>query len=101
MVYGVLASLSVALNAIYTKRTLPMVGDNIWRLTLINNINACVLFIPFMIANGDVGELLAFEYLYSPHFWFMMSVSGVFGFFMGYVTGLQIQVPTVFRLKCY
>uniref|UniRef100_A0A914XBS4 Sugar phosphate transporter domain-containing protein n=1 Tax=Plectus sambesii TaxID=2011161 RepID=A0A914XBS4_9BILA len=94
VVFGVLASLMVALNAIYTKRVLPAVGDNVGRLTLINNINACVLFIPFMIANGDIGVLINFEYLFSIHFWLMMTLSGVFGFMMGYVTGWQIQMTS-------
>lgn len=30
VVYGVLASLFVALNAIYTKKTLPIVNDSVW-----------------------------------------------------------------------
>lgn len=34
VVYGVAASLCVALNAIYTQRTLPAVGDSVIRLTL-------------------------------------------------------------------
>jgi solute carrier family 35 (GDP-fucose transporter), member C1 len=38
VIYGVLASLCVALNAIYTKKTLPMVGDSIWRMTMYNNL---------------------------------------------------------------
>lgn len=39
VVYGILSSLFVALNAIYTQRTLSAVGDNVIRLTM------CVIFI--------------------------------------------------------
>ena len=87
-----LASLCVALNAIYTKKTLPIVGDNIWRLTLYNNLNALFIFIPFMLWSGDLSTLSAFEFIASAHFWSAMTISGVLGFAMSYVTGWQIQV---------
>lgn len=92
MVFGVVASASVALNAIYTKKVLPLVDNNVWRLTLYNNINACVLFLPLMLVMGEVGEVMSFPKLASIHFWNMMVMGGIFGFAIGYVTGLQIQV---------
>uniref|UniRef100_F1L5M2 GDP-fucose transporter n=1 Tax=Ascaris suum TaxID=6253 RepID=F1L5M2_ASCSU len=94
VVYGVAASLCVALNAIYTQRTLPAVGDSVARLTMYNNTNAVVLFIPLMLFSGEFGEIIYFPYLLSTHFWALMTISGVFGFLMGYVTGWQIQVTS-------
>lgn len=94
VVYGVAASLCVALNAIYTQRTLPYVGDSVARLTLYNNVNASVLFLPLILFNGEFGEVFYFPKLFSAHFWLLMTVSGVFGFLMGYVTGWQIQVTS-------
>jgi GDP-fucose transporter C1 len=94
IVYGVLASLCVALNAIYTRRTLSVVGDSIWRLTLYNNINACFLFLPLMLFSGEIGNVAYFSGILSPYFWTMMSISGFFGFIMGYVTGWQIQATS-------
>lgn len=91
VIFGVCASASVALNAIYTKKILPMVDNNIWRLALYNNVNATVLFMPLMLLFGEVGEVREFSLLSSVHFWFLMSLSGVFGFAIGTVTGLQIQ----------
>uniref|UniRef100_A0A1I8H740 TPT domain-containing protein n=1 Tax=Macrostomum lignano TaxID=282301 RepID=A0A1I8H740_9PLAT len=70
VVYGLLASLFVALNAIYTKKVLPAVDNNVWKLTLYNNLNALIS---------------------SAAFWLVMLASGVLGFAIGYVTGLQIQ----------
>nr|KAG5691817.1 hypothetical protein BaRGS_016629 [Batillaria attramentaria] len=87
VIFGVMASASVALNAIFTKKVLPLVDNNVWRLTLYNNINATVLFIPLMIVFGEVGEVMNFPKLDSVQFWNMMLVSGVFGFAIGYVTG--------------
>ncbi|KAK7101539.1 GDP-fucose transporter 1-like [Littorina saxatilis] len=92
--FGIAASASVALNAIYTKKVLPLVDNNVWRLTLYNNINACVLFVPLMLVFGEVSEVMNFDKLNSVSFWYMMVVSGIFGFAIGYVTGLQIQVTS-------
>ncbi|KAI1715935.1 triose-phosphate transporter family domain-containing protein [Ditylenchus destructor] len=94
VIYGVLASLCVALNAIYTKKTLPIMGDSIWRLTMYNNLNACFLFLPLMLFTGEFGSIPYFDHLFSAYFWAMMSLSGFFGFIMGYVTGWQIQATS-------
>ena len=91
VLYGVCASASVALNAIYTKKVLPLVDNNIWRLTMYNNVNATLLFLPLMFLFGEVGEVIGFPLLYDLKFWFFMCLSGVFGFAIGTVTGLQIQ----------
>lgn len=89
--FGILASLCVSLNAIYTKKVLPAVDNSIWRLTFYNNINACILFLPFLLLSSELRTLYHFSKLGSVHFWGMMTLSGVFGFAIGYVTGLQIK----------
>ncbi|GFS25133.1 GDP-fucose transporter 1 [Elysia marginata] len=94
VVFGVMASASVALNAIFTKKILPLVDNNVWRLTLYNNINATLLFLPLMAIFGEAKTIYAFPLLSSVTFWNWMIVSGVFGFAIGYVTGLQIQVTS-------
>ena len=94
VVFGVCASACVALYSIYTKKVLPVVDQNIWKLALYNNVNACVLFVPLMLVFGEVAEVIAFEKLFDLYFWFFMVVGGVFGFAIGYVTGLQIQVTS-------
>ena len=93
-VYGVMASLFVSLFSIYTKKVMPAVDGNIWSLTFYNNVNACALFIPLMIVFGEVPVILEFEQLFNSHFWFLMTVGGIFGFAIGYVTGLQIKVTS-------
>ena len=80
--------------SIYTKKVLPCVDDNIWKLTFYNNINACVLFIPLLLLAGDFSTLMVFKNIGSLSFWGIMLVSGLFGFAIGYVTGLQIQVTS-------
>jgi len=93
-VYGVLASACVALNSIYTKKTLPKVEGDIWKLTYYNNVNASLIFIPLILITGEVSTLRAFPLLYSMKFWGPMTVAGAFGFAMGYVVGLQIDVTS-------
>merc|ERR1712106_487992 len=93
-IYGILASLFVSLFSIYTKKILPVVDGNIWALTFYNNVNACVLFLPLMVIFGEIPTVVNFQYLTSTNFWFLMTIGGIFGFAIGYVTGLQIKVTS-------
>ncbi|XP_037077419.1 GDP-fucose transporter 1-like isoform X2 [Pollicipes pollicipes] len=94
VVYGVLASLFVSLFAIFTKKVLPVVDGSVWLLTYYNNINACLLFAPLVYLSGEWTQLTHYRGLAEPHFWILMTVAGLFGFAIGYVTGLQIQVTS-------
>nr|CAG4643289.1 EOG090X081X [Ilyocryptus agilis] len=93
-VYGVLASLFVSLNSIFTKKVLPVVDQSIWLLGLYNNVNACLLFLPLMVIFGEVPVIIHYGGFGNFWFWTMMMAGGVFGFAIGYVTGLQIQVTS-------
>merc|ERR1719414_1653982 len=94
VVFGVCASACVALNAIYTKRTLPVVSQDIWQLQFYNNLNAVILFLPLMIVCGEIPVLMAFQNLFSPRFMGMCAVAGICGFAIGSVTGLQVKVTS-------
>uniref|UniRef100_A0A3Q3E9Q0 Solute carrier family 35 member C1 n=1 Tax=Hippocampus comes TaxID=109280 RepID=A0A3Q3E9Q0_HIPCM len=89
--FGVVASACVSLNAIFTKKVMPAVDANIWKLSYYNNINACILFLPLILVFGEVGRITRFSRLTDLWFWAMMTLGGVFGFAIGYVTGLQIK----------
>ncbi|CAK9294657.1 unnamed protein product [Gordionus sp. m RMFG-2023] len=92
--YGILASACVALYSIYLKKLLPIVDESVWRLTFYNNFNACFVFIPILIWNGEFGRFLSAPFLSDPKLWGLIGCSGLFGFAIGYVTGLQIQVTS-------
>lgn len=94
VVFGVLASLCVSLNAIYTKRNLDLVDNNIWRLQMYNNFNAVFLFLPLMAVMGEFHVIYNFPLVNSLYFWGVMTLSGFFGIAIGYVTGLQIKVTS-------
>lgn len=84
----------VALNAIYTKKYLPLLDQNVWRLALYNNVNAIVLFLPLLLFSGEIFTVYSFDKLLNLKFWIYMVLGGVFGFAIGYVTGMQIKVTS-------
>lgn len=89
--YGIASSVFVALNGIYTKKVMPIVDGNQWRLSAYNNINACILFLP-LIALTELPVILKYSpLLASTYFWSIMTLGGVFGFAIGIVTILQIK----------
>jgi len=94
VLFGVLASLCVSLNAIYTKKVLPAVEGNLWRLQLYNNINASLMLVVLCVLFGEVQILQQFTNWFQPFFWVMMVSAGVFGIAIGYVSGLQIKVTS-------
>ena len=94
VVCGVLASMSVALYAIYIKKILPYVDNNIWRLQLYNNINAVFLLTPVVFILGEGPVLIHFQYWTSLYFWGLLLAAGVLGIAIGYASSLQIQVTS-------
>ena len=92
--FGVSASLSVALYAIFTKRILPLVDSNIWRLQFYNNTNAVVLLMPMVLLMGEGKVLRDFQFWWSSMFWGLIITAGIFGIAIGYITALQIQVTS-------
>uniref|UniRef100_A0A182IVJ0 Sugar phosphate transporter domain-containing protein n=1 Tax=Anopheles atroparvus TaxID=41427 RepID=A0A182IVJ0_ANOAO len=93
-IFGVLGSLSLSLYSIYTKRTLPHVNQQVWLLSYYNNVYSAVLFIPLMIVNGEVREVWNYKHLLEPWFWGVMTIGGICGFAIGFVTTLQIKVTS-------
>ena len=79
VVYGLLASAFVALNSIYTSRTLKSceyVQNNVWRLALFNNANGVLLFLPLILLTGELPAVYFFPLLFDVYFWFVMVISG-------------------------
>ena len=44
--------------------------------------------------SGEINELVSFPKIFDLYFWFAMTISGILGFSMSYVTSLQIQVTS-------
>lgn len=95
VIFGVCSSIFVALYSIYVKKVLPDMDDNSWRLMLYNNFNSSFLFLPLILFSGETK--LIYENLNSVltlYFWTMMSLGGIFGVLIGFVTMLQIKFTT-------
>lgn len=92
---GVMSSLFVSLNSIFTKKILAVVDDNHWRLTFYNNLNASFLFLPLIWwFESDVLLSASDDQLVNEIFWVAMCVAGFFGFSIGIVTVLQIKATS-------
>lgn len=92
---GICSSLFVSLNSIYTKKILPVVENDHWRLTFYNNVNASAMFIPLIVVFEHQAIAAAFgAQFFSSLFWGAMIVAGFFGFSIGIVTVLQIKATS-------
>jgi GDP-fucose transporter C1 len=93
--FGVISSLFVCFNSIWTKKTLPIVDQNMWRLTFVNNLNACFLFIPPMVLTGELDVIIAHAHiLVDPMYWAGMCVAGALGLCIGIATVMQIKATS-------
>lgn len=91
-IFGILGSLSLAMYSIQTKKSLVHVNQEVWLLSYFNNVYASVIFIPLIIMNGELEAIVTYEHLFAPWFFAAMTLSGLCGLAIGYVTVLQIQV---------
>lgn len=91
VLFGVSASFFVAMNAIFVKKKFPLVDNNPWKLTLYNNLNASLLFIPLIIGFGEPSIILASANIVKLKFWSMMTAGGVFGICISFAVAAQIK----------
>lgn len=92
--FGVIGSLSLSLYSIYTKKTLPYVNQEVLLLNYYVNLYSCVLFVPLMMIAGEFSSIATYPLLFEPSFWGFLTIGGLCGFAIGYVTGLQIQMTS-------
>ena len=94
-IFGVISSVFVSLNSIFTKKVLPHVNDDKWVLAFYNNVNASLIFLPCMWLAGEFSILQKHsDTLFSPIFWGGMLLSGFLGFSIGIVVVMQIKATT-------
>ncbi|CAN8073891.1 unnamed protein product [Agarophyton chilense] len=91
VLFGVAASFFVAMNAIYVKKKFPIVDNNPWKLTLYNNMNAAIIFIPLILCFGEPQVILMSENILKLKFWLMMVTGGVFGICISFAVAAQIK----------
>lgn len=91
--FGVLGSLALSLYSIHTKKILKTVDNHILLLSYYNNLYSSILFLPLILLNGEFKPLSTYDF-YDSWFWTLTIIGGVFGFLIGFVTTLQIQVTS-------
>jgi solute carrier family 35 (GDP-fucose transporter), member C1 len=92
--FGIAGSIALSMYSIYTKKTLPHVQGEVWLLSYYNNLYSVVLFLPLIFMSGEIGTVMVYEHITALWFWAAMTVGGVCGFLIGYVTTLQIKVTS-------
>ena len=92
VIYGVVTSLFVSLNGIFIKKSLDIVGRDSVRLTYYNNVNAIVLFVPFLLATGQVSAFFSTERSSDAWFWLFLCFTGVMSFSMAWISAVQIDL---------
>lgn len=93
-IFGVLGSLSLSLYSIYTKKALPHVNEEVWLLSYYNNFYSCFLFLPLMILAGELPNIVNYSHLFELWFWAALTIGGICGFAIGFVTTLQIKITS-------
>lgn len=94
VLFGVVTSLFVSLNGIFTKKALDVVDRDSVELTLLNNINAIVLFVPFVIGTGQLKTAWEVEYYHTPFFWGFLIITGILAFAIAWISAVQIDLTS-------
>lgn len=93
--FGIMSSVFVALNSVYTSRISEVVGNDKWKLSFYNNMNATFLFPVVMYVAGEASILQQnFDILGSKTFWILNILAGLLGFMIGIVTVMQITMTS-------
>lgn len=91
VIFGVTSSFFVAMNSIYVKKKFALVDNNPWKITLYNNVNASILFLPLVLFSGEIGVIRSSPQSLSPHYWFLLLASGLLGVSISFATAAQIK----------
>jgi len=91
---GVMSSVFVSLNSIYTSKVLPKVDNDKSMLLYYNNLNASYLFLPLIALFESEVLYQNASRLLSPFFWFSMCITGCMGFAIGLVTVMQVKATS-------
>ncbi len=90
--YGIVTSLFVALNGIYIKKSVDIVNKDKVKLTFYNNINAILMFLPFVLLLGQAGNFFATDKSKDTWFWLFLVFTGLMGFGMAWISAVQIDL---------
>ena len=91
---GVVSSLFVSLNSIYTAKVLPKVDNDKSLMLYYNNFNASFFFLPLIVLFETETLVNNTDKMFSMFFWSCMTITGVMGFAIGLVTVMQVKATS-------
>ena len=91
---GVLSSVFVSMNSIFTKKISRDIELDNSQLLFYNNFNASVLFLPLIVLFEYNTIIEHSAKLLSSFFWFSMTLTGFVGFAIGLVTVMQVNATS-------
>jgi len=91
---GVLSSVFVSANSIYTKKITKDIDLDNSQLLYYNNLNASMLFLPLIVLFEYSLIIEHAGHLLSGFFWFSMTITGFMGFAIGLVTVMQVNATS-------
>ena len=94
VVYGLITSVFVALNGIYTKKAMEVTNKNSMQLTLLNNINAILLFCPIVLFSGQAETMYNTDHYHTVQFWGFLILTGVMAFSIAWISAIQIDLTS-------
>lgn len=94
VVFGITASVFVALYSIYVKKILNVVNNDSWVLLIYNNVNAMFILPIVFILVGEMDVISSTEVFSQSYFWFIVFFTGAFGFLINIASFAQIQATS-------
>ena len=94
VIFGVTTSLFVSLNGIFTKRALDVIDRDSVQLTLINNLNACFFFLPFVAGTGQFATIARNSEFATLQFWAFLIATGGLAFAISWISAVQIDLTS-------
>eukprot|EP00122_Pirum_gemmata_P011111 Pgem_evm1s10285 len=89
--FGLCSSVFVAMNSVLVKKYLAIVDNNSWKITLYNNVNASVIFLPLIVLSGEIQVVMNSPNIYKPSFWLMNTIAAFLGVAIGIAVATQIK----------
>ena len=75
-------------------RALDVVERDSVQLTLLNNLNASILFLPFVLGTGQLRTVIYNEEFHTITFWGTVIATGVLGFAIAWISAVQIDLTS-------
>lgn len=88
---GVASVVLLALNVIYFKEKIVLVENNVWKITLYNNLNAAIVLFPLLVFSGNLKSVLASRSASKMYSWGVLTLNALLGVLFSFTGAAQIK----------